>query len=372
MNSYFLGSQTLKMFFLAAVLAAFSGTVPAYGDTLYIFKVTFEGSGTYTYASTPFPCTSGGGSATDQIKVDFSWNDVFDPVYVSQDRAANPDNWTTPVGQTAANATGNLTGNGSCCQPSDSYTCSGTIKAGDAAINIYAAAGGLQPGIQFTVEAAADLKFSGSCSGCRDLLIFDLLQACVEDPRTYFTTIFTLPPDALTQGKIIQKVNSTKTLPACPVDVPQTLTWSGTVTFEKIMTTTTTTPVNPCPAVRSLDREEDVMTLRMLRNFWLESPDGIMVTLLYYRNAPEVSALLAKHPSLQERFREAVINNLDSAEQLINAGFASVPAEGLGEACTFLSDLREQASPALQRDIDMVLHGIEDGTLLRGLSLRVK
>jgi len=159
MNSYFLGSQKLKMFFLAAVLAAFTGTVPAYGDTIYIFKVTFEGSGTYTYASGPFACTSGGGSATDQIKVDFSWNDVFDPVYVSQDQATNPANWTTPVGQTNANATGNLTGNGTGCQPSDSYTCSGTIKAGDEAINIYASAFPGVASISFTVEAAADTGF---------------------------------------------------------------------------------------------------------------------------------------------------------------------------------------------------------------------
>ena len=126
-----------------------------------------------------------------------------------------------------------------------------------------------------------------------------------------------------------------------------------------------------CIFIQSLDNNEAVDTIRLLRNILFNNSDGTYLASMYYRNAEEISAILEQNPALQEKFRDLVRGNLAVAEAWINAGEATVSAEELDEVITYLHEVQAKGSPTLQMDIDIIVMGIKRGYLLQGLGITV-
>jgi PKD repeat protein len=126
-----------------------------------------------------------------------------------------------------------------------------------------------------------------------------------------------------------------------------------------------------CIFIQSLDNNEAIDTIRLLRNILFNNSDGTYLASMYYRNAEEISAILEQNPALQEKFRDLVRGNLAVAEAWINAGEVTVSAKELDEVITYLHEVQAKGSLMLQMDIDIIVMGIERGYLLQGLGIKV-
>ena len=113
-------------------------------------------------------------------------------------------------------------------------------------------------------------------------------------------------------------------------------------------------------------------TLRKVRDRLLPNLSGIVLVSMYYRNAFEMVQMLKENPWLQERLREVVAKNIRVAEQLIAEEQAVVSAEQTEEVVQFLEEIKARGSVRLQKDLDVLITGIEDGYLLQDLGIQVE
>jgi hypothetical protein len=189
-------------------------------DMVHIYRVTFEGTGTYQFSDPPY----------EALNVKFSFKTVYDqnfastPVALSEDLAGSPDTWGAPIGTSGGNLTGTYT-----LSFSD-HQCSGSISGEGYPVYVHAMESILVPGsgYLFKVESADEMALHG----CGDVPMewgFGSTEG-----RDMFAADFVLPPDALAQGKIIQYVSKNVTSPAEIDGSTQSISWNGTVTFEKI------------------------------------------------------------------------------------------------------------------------------------------
>jgi hypothetical protein len=111
--------------------------------------------------------------------------------------------------------------------------------------------------------------------------------------------------------------------------------------------------------------------LRAVRNSIANTQDGLELIYLYYANTSEITKIILSNSDLRTKFTELIINNMPHAQNLINEHETVVTGETMQEAICFLNELKVQGSTKLNKDIEWVLQGIEDTSLLNSLGIRV-
>ena len=130
-------------------------------------------------------------------------------------------------------------------------------------------------------------------------------------------------------------------------------------------------PQFSCPFVQNMDEQDDISTLRELRNSIITSPSGALLATLYYRDAGEISSIIAGNPALQEKFKHLVSENIGTAEELLAAGEVMIAAEKVDAIVAALHEIQAAAGPKLRSDIDLVIMGLTHGYLLEGLGIKI-
>lgn len=193
----------------------------SYAETVRLFNVTFEGVGTYKSNHDDVATTG-----------NFSFKTVYDmstggAVVLSEDGASSPDTWGNPIGMgSSVNVSGTFT------TSNPGYgTCSGSFSTEDWAVYIYALKSLLVPESGYIFEVQSIPILTAQNGDSCGLAYGGETQGSVSDPFS-FAAEFSLPPDALAQGKIIQYVS--KNITTTGDGYTATIAWNGTVTFEKL------------------------------------------------------------------------------------------------------------------------------------------
>jgi len=130
-------------------------------------------------------------------------------------------------------------------------------------------------------------------------------------------------------------------------------------------------PDIPCPMSGTLDEKKDVARLRRLRDSMGDTVFGIILISIYYQSAAEISAVMDDNPELQHRLRELVLVNISAVERIIKNEDATMSEKRVDEVVNFLLDLRDAGSHRLERNIDFIIMGLEQGFLLEGIGISV-
>jgi len=126
-----------------------------------------------------------------------------------------------------------------------------------------------------------------------------------------------------------------------------------------------------CPLLTALDSREDIKVLRDIRDYRLQGSSGLKLANMYYSNAQEVSSILSDIPWLKNELRNLVMENMDTAAELLRGGTVTVERNAVEGAVVFLNRLKKAAGPKLKKDIGTIIEGIEAGDLLRELHVRI-
>jgi hypothetical protein len=121
-----------------------------------------------------------------------------------------------------------------------------------------------------------------------------------------------------------------------------------------------------------VDNQKSLDVLRMLRDRRFINKAGLMVTVLYYQNAAEITSIVRQNPALAQRIRSLVNNNISIAQSLINDNETMVSRSTVNNVISFLNELKAAGSPKLKRAIERVINGIENRSLLSGIGVNVQ
>jgi len=127
-----------------------------------------------------------------------------------------------------------------------------------------------------------------------------------------------------------------------------------------------------CPFVSSLDNPQDIHTLRVFRDSMLNNISGIILTSFYYKNYTEISRIIAENPELQNRLRELAAEHIGIVQDLITGREATISRSAANDTVEFLYELQKEGSLKLKNDINLIIMGIEDGYLLKGMGIHVE
>jgi len=127
-----------------------------------------------------------------------------------------------------------------------------------------------------------------------------------------------------------------------------------------------------CPFMSALDKQEDIDTLRTLRDSMPNNIFGLILTCIYYQNTNEITSIIADNPSLQNDLEYLVGKNIGIAGNLINEECTSVSKDNVDEVIEFLNALKAQGSPELENDINLVIEAIRVGYFLYGLGINIE
>jgi|GEM_PF-1310980 len=127
-----------------------------------------------------------------------------------------------------------------------------------------------------------------------------------------------------------------------------------------------------CPFLSSLDNPQDIHTLRIFRDSMLNNISGIILTSFYYKNHTEISKIIADNPELQNRLQELVAEHIGIVQDFITGRQATISRSAVNDAVGFLYELQKEGSLKLQNDIYLIIMGIEDGYLLKGMGMKVE
>jgi hypothetical protein len=163
----------------------------------------------------------------------------------------------------------------------------------------------------------------------------------------------------------------TTTTTTQPPATTSTTSIADTTSTTTITETTTTVPII-CPMEYMVDNKQDIDALRMLRDTRFMNCTGLFLTYIYYRNAAEITSILATKSELQNQMKELVNKNILIAQELIRGGEAIVPQVAVDEIIAFLEGLKSAANKKLRSDIELVIKGIKNGELLNGVGVKVE
>lgn len=131
-------------------------------------------------------------------------------------------------------------------------------------------------------------------------------------------------------------------------------------------------PNPPCAMTAALDNEDHLLILRLWRDAMLTNTVGITVTSLYYKNSPEIAALLKDNPDLQNKLKVIMSDNIKLVQRLVEEGHGAVSAEQISDILDFLNDLGSSGSPMLQSAFNFIIKGIEHEYLLNALGVYIE
>ena len=166
-------------------------------------------------------------------------------------------------------------------------------------------------------------------------------------------------------------IDSITVLSASPYTTTTAAPVTSTTTAPETTTTTsissvTTTIATPCPIQRTLNIREDVDALRLLRDIRFMNATGLFITYIYYKNSAEIAAILEEHPELQQQMKALAADNISVARDLVNNGAAAISREKVDDITRFLENLRQNSSPGLQADVQLIINGIKNRRLVKG------
>ena len=127
-----------------------------------------------------------------------------------------------------------------------------------------------------------------------------------------------------------------------------------------------------CPLEQSVDNKKNLDVLRMLRDRRFINKAGLLVTVLYYQSAAEITSIVMQNPALAQRIKELVNNNISIAQSLITDSKTTVSRSTVNNVMSFLNELKAAGSPKLKRAIERVINGIENRSLLSGIGVNVQ
>jgi hypothetical protein len=117
-----------------------------------------------------------------------------------------------------------------------------------------------------------------------------------------------------------------------------------------------------CPIAAVVDDQEQLNTLRSFRDTVLSKHiAGQILTYLFYRNAPELTALLKQHDDLREQVRLLVDEYSPLIGEVARGGTACLWANDKQNILEILQAVKDKGSAQLKADIDLVLEGIASG-----------
>jgi hypothetical protein len=208
------------------------------------------------------------------------------------------------------------------------------------------------------------------------------IQTTSTPPITIPPGSTTIPPGSTTTT--VQSTTTTTTGSGCPSDYPVDCDSQGMGTgccptdypicgsdgyCHKEGSNSTTTV---CMFAQSLDNAQQIEAIRKMRDSLITNTYGGQLTALYYQHAEELQGILEQNPELKKRFIALVAENLAVARQLTASRQAKIPAAKMQKIIYFLKNLKAQGSEKLQADIEMVLKGLEDKSLLNNLGVFVE
>jgi PKD repeat protein len=127
-----------------------------------------------------------------------------------------------------------------------------------------------------------------------------------------------------------------------------------------------------CPIKQTMSDQTLIETLHKLRDERFNGFYGSLLTIVFYKNAPEISCILSRNQALQKTFRQLITDNIGIAEELIATGSATLPEQNAQEIIAFLQDLGKEGSFGLKLYTAFVIKGIEYRFLMRGIGLEVE
>ena len=128
-----------------------------------------------------------------------------------------------------------------------------------------------------------------------------------------------------------------------------------------------------CPLVCSIKSTAKVNILRNLRDHIAnESIFGPIVVNLYYQHAAEVSEILYERPEFKAKLRNLVGRHINAVNGVIKGKKVSLSKREVDEIVGFLHDLKEEGSPDLRRDVNIVIKTLQGGYFLQGLGVGVE
>jgi hypothetical protein len=144
-----------------------------------------------------------------------------------------------------------------------------------------------------------------------------------------------------------------------------TTTVSGgiTTTTTPSVSTTTTTIASTCPLKKYLSSQEDVQSLRDVRERLMLTYYGSVLVTMYYQHAFEISFILARHPFLQDDLKRLVKENREGIREFIETGSARISSGEEKSITDFLNTLKNLGSDNLKSDIDSLMQDIQAGYL---------
>ena len=130
-------------------------------------------------------------------------------------------------------------------------------------------------------------------------------------------------------------------------------------------------PPLTCIITDILGDSPKINSLRKTRDMLLDNYQGLLLLACYYGNLEELHHIFIARQKLRSRLEALIYENIDLCDT-INSGGATIILESrVAELIDFINDLRSEASPALQAEIDIILLGIENGSLLHGLNITI-
>ncbi|MEI6127787.1 MAG: hypothetical protein WCQ99_14670, partial [Pseudomonadota bacterium] len=98
----------------------------------------------------------------------------------------------------------------------------------------------------------------------------------------------------------------------------------------------------------------------------------MLITAVYYRNAPEMNELLDEYPELRSELRRLISENFDIFEGLLNGDPVTVPAAVISDTFDYLNKVKAHGSITLQNDIDFILLGVQNNYFLNALGISIR
>jgi hypothetical protein len=92
---------------------------------------------------------------------------------------------------------------------------------------------------------------------------------------------------------------------------------------------------------------------------------GLALVYTYYKHAAETASIMDENPDLQNRLQELVDAHRGRAWDFIGGSEITVSSVDVKEIADFMEQLKAKGSLKFQRDIDMLIKSLLDGSLLR-------
>ncbi len=119
-----------------------------------------------------------------------------------------------------------------------------------------------------------------------------------------------------------------------------------------------------CPLSAAVDDQGWLDTLRSFRdNVLLKNIVGQIFVQLFYRNAPELTAIIDQHHDMRERLQFLADEYMANIGEAASGGNACITGRDRKNVIDFLGSIREKGSPRLKADIDLVMEEFASGAM---------